>query len=218
MVIHVYYTVNIWKSGRPPPFLQPCAEENMYLWGREVGPAESVSVLAMPALKRQSLSIPSFSVQVSIAVSRILGEVMGLQQSENGHQAWGADVSRGRDLGNPITSTGKRFGTLMKISTGNFPPGPRLPRLFCSLPHPLQTGLAGNRCAIRLLNDYQNEGLGWKEEAVKFPKENNRVGPATGLPEAQPSACIPHPHPHFAIFLLEELLCGLFKGTPCKPC
>lgn len=61
-------------------------------------------------------------------------------------------------------------------------------------------------------------GLGWEEEGVKFPKENNRVGQATGFPEAQPSACLPHPCPRFAIFFLEELLYGLFKGTPCKPC
>ena len=190
----------------------------MYLWGREVGPAESVSVLAMPALKRQSLSIPSFSVLVSIAVSRILGEVMGLQQSENGHQARGADVSGGRDLGNPITSTGKRFVTLMKISTLTSHQGQDYHVCFVPYRSPFRPGLAGNRCAIRLLNDYQNEGLGWKEEAVKFPKENNRVGPATGLPEAQPSACIAPPPPHFAIFFLEELLCGLLKVTPCNSC
>ena len=49
---------------------------------------------------------------------------------------------------------------------------------------------------------------------MKFPKENNRVGLATGFPEAQPSACLPHPCPRFAIFFLEELLYGLFKGTP----
>lgn len=93
----------------------------MSLWGREAGLAERVSVLPMPALKRHSLSIPLFNVQVSIDVSQILGEVMGLQQSENGHWSRGADVSRGQDLGNPITSTGKRFGTLMEISTRGLP-------------------------------------------------------------------------------------------------
>ena len=91
----------------------------MSLWGREAGLAERVSVLPMPALKRHSLSIPLFNVQVSIDVSQILGEVMGLQQSENGHWSRGADVSRGQDLGNPITSTGKRFGTLMELLSSN---------------------------------------------------------------------------------------------------
>lgn len=89
----------------------------MYFWGREVGPAESVPVLPVPALKRHPLSIPLFSAQVSIGVSKILSKVMGPQQWADGHQSRAADVSRGQDLGKQITSTGKRLGALMEIST-----------------------------------------------------------------------------------------------------
>lgn len=76
----------------------------------------------------------------------------------------------------------------------------------CNLFRP---GLAHNRCVIKLLNDKQNEGLGWKEETVKLPKENGRMGSTARFPDAQVSACSRLPthvsHP------LEELLRGPFK-------
>lgn len=112
----------------------------MYLWGREVGPAESVPVLPVPALKRHPPSIPLFSEQESIGVSQILGEAMGPQQWADGRQSRAADASRGQDLGKQITSTGKRLGAPMEISTQGLPTRAKTTALLCSIPHPLQTG------------------------------------------------------------------------------
>lgn len=112
----------------------------MYLWGREVGPAESVPVLPVPALERHPPSIPLFSAQVSIRASQTLGEAVGPQHQTDGHQSRAADVSRGQDLGKQITSTGKRLGAPMEISARGLPTRAKTTALLCSLPHPLQTG------------------------------------------------------------------------------
>ena len=66
----------------------------------------------------------------------------------------------------------------------------------CNLFRP---GLAHNRCVIKLLNDKQNEGLGWKEETVKLPKENGIMGSTTGslIPRSVPAAV---PQPMLVIF------------------
>lgn len=167
----------------------------MYLWGREVGPTESVPVLPVPVLKRHPPSIPLYSAQVSIGASQTLGEAMGPQHQADGHQSRAADVSRGKTWESKSLLLGSDSGPRWKSLPGDFPPGPRLPHCFVPYHTPFRLGLAGNRCAVRLLNGHQDEGQGWREEVVKFPRENNRAGPATGFPEAQPSACIPHPIP-----------------------